>query len=283
MALPRLFRPFHSAHGQYSHDLVNLWYKSELGAQILEQEKSVLDQLLPELFGYHLMQMGVFDSTSLASNSPIKHQFFLSEVGVDLLQKHSDDPAETLRSQMSSVKSKCTELPIASDSIDVAVLHHSLDFHDNPHGILREVARTLMPGGKIVIVGFNPWSWWGIARMFLKNASKAPWNGNFVSPYRLSDWLNLLDFEIEGCECVCYGLPTVNPRTSAAFSWVGALAKRWLSQTGAVYTLVATKRVATFTPVKPKRFQTPSLVPIPLNGLARPASRNPSNGVDRNK
>ena len=160
MALPRLFRPFHSAHGQYSHDLVNLWYKSELGAQILEQEKSVLDQLLPELFGYHLMQMGVFDSTSLASNSPIKHQFFLSEVGVDLLQKHSDDPAETLRSQMSSVKSKCTELPIASDSIDVAVLHHSLDFHDNPHGILREVARTLMPGGKIVIVGFNPWSWW---------------------------------------------------------------------------------------------------------------------------
>ena len=283
MALPRLFRPFHSAHGHYSHELVNLWYKSELGVQILEQEKGVLDQLLPELFGYHLMQMGVFDTPSLASNSPIKHQFFLSEGGVELLQTQSQDPAEILRSQMSAVTSKCTELPIASDSIDVAVLHHCLDFHDNPHGILREVARTLMPGGKIVIVGFNPWSWWGITRMFLKNASKAPWNGNFVSPYRLSDWLNLLDFEIEGCECVCYGLPTVNQRTSAAFSWVGALAKRWLSQTGAVYTLVATKRVATFTPIKPKRFQRPSLVPIPLNGLARPASRNPSNGVDRAK
>lgn len=283
MALPRLFRPFHSTHGQYSHELVDLWCKSELGQRTLDQEREVLDQLLPELFGYHLMQMGVFDSPSLAVNSPIKHRFFLSDVGVELLPTHSDDPAEILRSQMSMVKSKCTELPLASDSIDVAVLHHSLDFHDNPHGILREVARTLLPGGKIVIVGFNPWSWWGIARMFLKNASKAPWNGNFVSPYRLSDWLNLLDFEIEGCECVCYGLPTVDPRTSAAFSWVGALAKRWLSQTGAVYTLVATKRVATFTPIKPKRFQRPSLVSIPLNGLVRPTSRNPSDDVDRKK
>ena len=47
MALPRLFRPFHSAHGQYSHELVSLCYKSELGERILEQEKGVLDQLLP--------------------------------------------------------------------------------------------------------------------------------------------------------------------------------------------------------------------------------------------
>ncbi|OUS23625.1 hypothetical protein A9Q99_26625 [Gammaproteobacteria bacterium 45_16_T64] len=267
MALPRLFRPFHSVHKQYSHDLVKSWYKTELGVQTLASEKAVLDQLLPELFGYHLMQVGVINSPQLTSSSPIKHQFFVNEL---------QDEGSSCSPKM--VISKATELAIASDSIDVAVLHHSLDFHDNPHGILREISRTVMPGGKIVIVGFNPWSWWGAFRTFLKNASnssRAPWDGNFLSLYRVSDWLNLLDFEIDGCECVCYGLPSVNPKASKAFSWIGSLAKRWLSQTGAVYTVVATKRVATFTPIKPKRFNAPSLVPLPLNGLVRPASRNP--------
>lgn len=265
MALPRLFTSFYSAHGQLSHDLVNLWYGTELGRQIFDLEKALLDQLLPELFGYHLMQMGVVNSPLLTSSSPIKHQFFVGEVS----DKSQGGPS-------GAVQSKITELAIASDSIDVAVLHHNLDFHHNPHGVLREVGRTVMPGGKIVIVGFNPWSWWGAVRLFLKNASRAPWNGNFLSPYRVSDWLNLLDFEIEGCECVCYGLPTVNPKTSKYLSWIGSMARRWLSQTGAVYTVVATKRVSTFTPVKPKRFHTPSLVSMPLNGLVRPASRTPA-------
>ena len=66
MALPRLFTSFYSAPGQYSHDMVNSWYKTELGKQILDQEKMLLDQLLPELFGYHLMQMGVVNSPLLS-------------------------------------------------------------------------------------------------------------------------------------------------------------------------------------------------------------------------
>ena len=275
MALPRLFSSFQSVHGQHSHDLVNQWYKTSLGCKVFEEEKTVLDQVLPELFGYHLMQLGGSRLPQLSASSPIKHRIFVEEHLAEELAGNAEDQQHSL------VLSRVTELAVATDSIDVAVLHHSLDFHNDPQGILREVARTVMPGGEIVIVGFNPWSWWGGIRLFLKKSSRCPWNGNFLSPYRVSDWLNLLDFQIEGCECVCYGLPTENPKVTKAFSWVAGLAKRWLSQTGAIYIVVATKRVATFTPIKPKRFRSPSLVSFPLKGLAGSTSRNSLNRTDR--
>jgi ubiquinone/menaquinone biosynthesis C-methylase UbiE len=53
------------------------------------------------------------------------------------------------------------ELPFAANSIDLAVMPHVLESHDNPHQILREVERILIPDGQLVITGFNPLSLWG--------------------------------------------------------------------------------------------------------------------------
>ena len=70
---------------------------------------------------------------------------------------------------------RCHELPIATQSIDLVVLPHVLEFADEPHQILREVDRVLMPEGRLVIVGFNPWSLWGAAqraRLLARDASR---------------------------------------------------------------------------------------------------------------
>jgi SAM-dependent methyltransferase len=57
------------------------------------------------------------------------------------------------------------QLPFAAHSIDLVVMAHVLEFHDDPHQILREVERVLIPEGEVLIItGFNPISIWGLRR-----------------------------------------------------------------------------------------------------------------------
>jgi len=86
-------------------------------------------------------------------------------------------------------------LPLASESVDVFVLPHTLEFHPNPHALLREVDRVLIPEGHVVILSFNPWSLWGVFRVLLGWRKQMPWCGQYYSRPRLRDWLSLLGFD----------------------------------------------------------------------------------------
>ena len=83
------------------------------------------------------------------------------------------------------------DLPIASNSVDLLVLPHVLEFSDNPHQILREVARVLLPEAQVVIACFNPWSLWGLRSAIGFSRHEHPWNGRFNSLLRVKDWLSL--------------------------------------------------------------------------------------------
>ncbi|MGB3622935.1 MAG: methyltransferase domain-containing protein [Ketobacter sp.] len=269
MSLPRLFKPFQQIHGSFVHQLLNKWFKSELGKEILQQEKALLERLLPSMFGYNLVQTGFGEPHWLAESSTIHNKIYLCE-------------QPQYSGYYRCVCSHLDELALATESVDVAILHHSLDFASAPHRVLREMSRVVIPGGKIVIVGFNPWSLWGVFRFVQMHSIRMPWSGNFISAYRLSDWLKLLDFHVEGYESTAYGLPTANDRTRKLFNWISYLGQRVWRQRGGVYVLVATKQVSTLTPIKP-RFSsvTDSLVHIPIAGIAKPSIRNHWNKTNK--
>ncbi|MBK6906226.1 MAG: methyltransferase domain-containing protein [Rhodocyclaceae bacterium] len=44
-------------------------------------------------------------------------------------------------------------LPFASNSIDLVVVPHTLEFDSNPHQVLREVERVLVPEGQVLVSG----------------------------------------------------------------------------------------------------------------------------------
>lgn len=84
---------------------------------------------------------------------------------IDLLA-HNRIPLRQVAGETGKVDVVCDlrELPFAANSIDLAVLPQRHEFHDNPHQILREVERILIPDGQLVITGFNPLSLWGLRR-----------------------------------------------------------------------------------------------------------------------
>ncbi|MCM8731738.1 ArsR/SmtB family transcription factor [Hephaestia sp. GCM10023244] len=47
-------------------------------------------------------------------------------------------------------------LPLADGAADVAIVHHVLHFAQQPGAAIREAARVLMPGGRLLIVDFAP-------------------------------------------------------------------------------------------------------------------------------
>ncbi len=137
------------------------------------------------------------------------------------------------------------ELPFASQSIDLLVLPHALEFADDPHRVLREVERVLMPEGQVVISGFNPISLWGLRQVVGRSfdAPFLPREGQFLALPRLKDWLKLLGFEVHRGHFGCYRPPFAGDRWQSRFGFMERFGERWWSYGGAVYIVHAIKRV----------------------------------------
>jgi SAM-dependent methyltransferase len=212
------------------------WFSSELGQSLAAEEAEQLETALPTLFGYYLLQIGRgADPTSYLDVSMIKQKIV---VGCD-----NYDISGNVR-----LRSKPEALAIASDSVDVVILSHVLEFHPDPHQVLREMDRVLVPEGRIIIIGFNPWSLWGARHWFSRwKGENPPWCARFISPFRVKDWLKLLGFDVDVANTFFHKLPIEKRwvmRNSGFLSVIGA--KLWPAFGGA-YILVAKKRVATLT------------------------------------
>ena len=147
---------------------------------------------------------------------------------------------------------KPCQLPIASDCIDVAVLPHTLEFMEAPQAVLQEVDRVLIPEGYVVILGFNPMSFWGLWRLLYSPKHGAPWNARFFSVTRLRAWLTPLGFELISAQYYFYRPPVWQFSLLERLTFVENLGSRWWSLCGGGYTLLVKKRVSTLTPIKPR-------------------------------
>jgi SAM-dependent methyltransferase len=200
------------------------WFATPLGQYVLEKERAYLDEATPDIFGYHALQLGL-PEVDLLSESRIAHRMKLAPWGqVD-------------------ARAKCHELPIATQSIDLTLLPHVLEFADDPHAVLREVDRVMMPEGRLIIVGFNPWSLWGLRSAAGFTRHEPPWNGRFNSLLRVKDWLSLLGYDVNAGRLACYVPPFDGDAWRRRFAFMEPAGDRWWAIGGAVYMLQAIKRV----------------------------------------
>jgi SAM-dependent methyltransferase len=230
------------------------WYATQAGEHLLGDIRIRLDEWLPEMFGYHAVQIGCLAlHLDLLADSRIKHR-----VCVDI------DP------RAAGLVADAAALPFDADCIDLIVLMHTLDFAAEPHSVLREVERILIPEGHLIVVGFNPWSLYGLWRLILGWWNRFPWCGHFYSGARLKDWLTLLGFVTETCDYLGFRPPIQRARLLQRLAPMERVGRSVFPMLGGVRLLVARKRVATLTPLKPSWQQRRGLMP---GKLAEPSAR----------
>lgn len=234
------------------------WFGQPLGQLISELEQSFLAEHLANVFGYHILQIGSLGwNADFLSASRIRHHV--------LIEWDDQRDANGI-----GLVARPGELPICSDSVDVVVLPHTLEFEDNPHRILRESERILIPEGRLVVLTFNAWSLWGIWRALRPHRKSVPWNGHFLSQGRLRDWLSLLGLEIESTHGLFYRPPLHNWTLMRKLLFLELLGEHAWPVFSAVRITVAMKRVSTLTPIKPRWRPRRSLRAA---GLAEPSAR----------
>jgi SAM-dependent methyltransferase len=215
------------------------WFETPPGRYLLAWERAEFDRAVGDIFGFHALQLGLPELDTLRANR-MPHRWLALREPV----------AEDANAVRPALYCDFAALPFEENSLDLVVLPHSLELNTDPHATLREVERVLVPEGKVVICCLNPASLWGLRQrrahlyrrlgfgdLFLPDA------GDFIGYWRLRDWLRLLSFEVESGSFGCYRPAFKTEKWLERYDWFDAVGERWWPIFGAVYFIVAVKRV----------------------------------------
>jgi len=212
------------------------WYRRPLGRMLADVELSALARELPNLFGYHLMVIDPPWEECRLKDSRIPH--------------HVIQSVEPLTQAAAGVAGYTEDWPIRTDSVDAIVLPHTLELTRDPHQVLREADRSLIPDGHLVILGFNPRSLWGVRRILSRRNSSMPWDARFLGMHRIKDWLGLLGFDTLQCHYLFQRPPLQNTRLLEKLKIIDPPSGYGYMLFSAAYILVARKRTVILTPLK---------------------------------
>lgn len=266
------------------------WLQSPPGRYLLAWEQAQLDLAVTDLFGFHALQLGLGELEALRANR-MPHRWVAS----DSLREPEplplppvDDALATLLPMLPGHALLCDfdALPLTNQCMDLVVLPHTLELARDPHDTLREVERVLRPDGRVVIVGFNPASLWGLRqragrlrqRLGGEGPLYLPSAGDFIGYGRVRDWLRLLGFEVERGRFGLWRPPFGSERGLARMAWLETAGARGWPVLGAVYLIEAVKRVRGMRLVGLERRRisathaTPAVVALRRQKLLKPES-----------
>jgi ubiquinone/menaquinone biosynthesis C-methylase UbiE len=150
------------------------WFKSKTAKNLLAEEKIIINKFIEDKFGYFALQLGGPFNDFLENSRITKHLF-------------NDGILRNISFDVSSI-------PFAEESIDLIICPHFIEQGYNKK-MFDEFFRTIIPGGHLVIISFNPFSLAGI-RNFFSFSMQFPWNSKFVSMSLVQSQLKDAGFSI---------------------------------------------------------------------------------------
>ncbi|MFO1266407.1 MAG: methyltransferase domain-containing protein [Rubrivivax sp.] len=239
---------------------LDAWLKTAPGRYLLGWEQARIDQEVADVFGFHALQLGLPELDGLRANRMPHRWVATDSLQLSALLPLPSGAARDVRegrdvagAPAPALHCEFDALPLPDASIDLVVLPHALELARDAHQTLREVESVLVPDGRVVVVGFNPTSLWGL-RQRLGGMRRSlglargrglflPPAGDFIGYWRARDWLRLLGFEVEGGHFGCWRPPLASERWLRRFAWMYRIGDRWWPVLGAVYMVCAVKRV----------------------------------------
>ena len=232
------------------------WFTGPLGTMLLEQERAIVERSLECAFGLHCLQVGSWGAPETFLS--------LARTRRTALIASSSGAGAALVAEPSA-------LALQSDSVDVMLLPHTLEFASEPHEVLREVARVLTGEGELFVLGFEPLGGWSLRNRFTRGGFP-PGIERTIPAQRLADWLKLTGFEVGSTERFLYVPPLASLRSGRAAGLFERIGRRAWPRLSGAYLLRARKRVYSMTPVR-LRSRVRTAV---IGGLAEPAARRAS-------
>jgi SAM-dependent methyltransferase len=231
------------------------WLQTPAGQYLLQWEQLQFDEALCDVFGYHALQLGLPQLDTLRANRMPRRWMALPEFPETDAFLHSEVALPEQASVSTQLITHAAALPFQEASLDLVVLPHTLELSADPHAVLSEVHRVLVPEGRVALCGFNPWSLWGLrqsrAHAFDSVGLGKTWcgrwflpqSGEFIALGRLRDWLKLLGFEMIITRHGCFRPALQNQRWLDRFEWMDGIGRRSWPFFGASYFVVAVKKV----------------------------------------
>lgn len=248
------------------------WADTPLGQAVLEEEKANIDELLRYRFGYHLCSFSHLRQYDLTEESRINHK--IQMIQLDALDNVFSE--EQYTGNLSLLPFDGSRLPMATDSVDVLLLHHCLEFSSNPHELLREAQRVLIDHGHLVITSFNPLSAYGLFSNLARFTQASQlWRRRFLTANASRDWLQLLGLQPLQLIPHFYRLPVSNKALLNRTRWMETAGKKlgglnW----GASYTLIARNDVFAMNAIKPNWQKQRSSEQFASSAIGRQAKRS---------
>ncbi|MBV8342997.1 MAG: SAM-dependent methyltransferase [Gammaproteobacteria bacterium] len=247
--------PVRSSHIRDSDAALSGWWDSPLGRGLLAAESELVASALEDVFGWELLQVGAWgNARELLAGSRTRRKSLIAAPafpgGADILARPS-------------------HLPVMSDCADAALLPHTLEFAPDPYAVLREVDRVLTGEGQLLVLGFRPWSLWGMRARWSRSGFP-PGMRRVLSERLLREWLVLLGFEVVAAQRYLYSSPW--RRALTAGEGTGKMLRAGLTHPlpAGAYLLKARKRLYTLTPVRPRLREKPAVI----GGLVKPTTRS---------
>ncbi|KJV07356.1 class I SAM-dependent methyltransferase [Methylocucumis oryzae] len=232
-------------------DFLFAWYQTPRGKLLKELESEFLQRSITVSCQQTVLQIGGLGfETDFVDCSLYKYYTILDAklLGCTSAQK---------------IQAKAYRLPLKSDSVDMIIVPHLLEFDHYRFQTMREIERVLKPEGIVLVMNFNPWSFW-VRYMYLwEKRFSDSWRAHFIGRNRVLDWLKLLNFEVTSASE--FFLDTVKTKHGKAIPYAGSL-------TSTAYAIKAVKRRYNLIPLTPVKSEITGIVLA--NSISSPAQNN---------
>ena len=168
------------------------------GRYLLDWEQQRCDEAVADIFGYHSLQLGL----------PVLQALRCNRMQQRWVAAHSGDwnldPLVCQAPQEVALMCEPQALPFAESSLDLIVMPHTLELCADPHAALREAVRVLVPEGRLLLFGLNPYSLWGVQHGLERVAPPHlnAWQG--LPYWRVRDWLQVLAMDVVAADFGCH-------------------------------------------------------------------------------
>lgn len=138
------------------------WFETPLGRLVWADEFQAMVTLLNPLAGHRILDAGCGDGRLAATLAREAERVIGVDANRDMLRaaRHRRDHG----AQVDLVGADLAALPFPNDSLDAVTAVTVFCFVAEPVAALRELARVVRPGGRVVVGELSRWSLWAVQR-----------------------------------------------------------------------------------------------------------------------